>query len=72
MSADLTKQEFPVVLLHWVADDETSETPGRKRLQTKATFQRYVKPTWQPKLSEFCTTLTGIQQVSLPLLSTDE
>lgn len=37
-----------------------------KRLQRIDTFHTYIKPTWQPVLSEFCTTLTGITQVSFP------
>lgn len=27
-------------------------------------FRRFVKPTWRPKLTQFCTDLTGITQVS--------
>jgi hypothetical protein len=35
-----------------------------RRLHIIDTFHTYVRPTWRPKLSEFCTSLTGIQQVS--------
>jgi hypothetical protein len=31
-------------------------------------FHSYVKPTWRPALSTFCTSLTGISQVSLSRL----
>jgi len=34
-----------------------------RRLHIIDTFHTYVRPTWRPKLSEFCTSLTGIQQV---------
>ena len=27
-------------------------------------FRRFVRPTWRPKLSKYCTDLTGITQVS--------
>jgi len=30
-------------------------------------FHSYVRPTWRPDLSTFCTTLTGITQVSGPV-----
>ena len=31
--------------------------------EVKATFHRYVRPVRSPKLSQFCTSLTGIEQV---------
>lgn len=34
-----------------------------RRLHIIDTFHTYVRPTWRPQLSEFCTSLTGIQQV---------
>ncbi|EPQ31864.1 uncharacterized protein PFL1_00063 [Pseudozyma flocculosa PF-1] len=46
--------EFPVVLLQWNED--------RTALETKDTFQSYVRPVWRPKLSQFCKDLTGITQ----------
>jgi len=51
--------EWPVCLLKWVdkGPDGTANT-----LQKVAEFRSFVKPTWRPKLSEFCTTLTGITQ----------
>jgi inhibitor of KinA sporulation pathway (predicted exonuclease) len=33
-------------------------------LQKVAEFRSFVKPTWRPQLSPFCTALTGITQVS--------
>lgn len=66
-------QEFPVVLLQWTEDDsETSASrsdgPDTSPLRTRRltiidTFHTFVRPTWRPQLSEFCTSLTGIQQV---------
>jgi inhibitor of KinA sporulation pathway (predicted exonuclease) len=34
-------------------------------LQKVAEFRSFVKPTWRPKLSPFCISLTGITQVSV-------
>jgi hypothetical protein len=44
-------------------------SPRRKglkadRLVKVDTFHSYVRPTWQPILSDFCVNLTGITQVS--------
>lgn len=33
------------------------------------TFHSYVRPTWRPRLSDFCIGLTGITQVGLPSLA---
>ena len=43
--------EFPTVILN------------TKTLQPEGEFHHYVKPTVNPKLTAFCTELTGIQQV---------
>jgi len=43
--------EFPIV----VVDAKTFEITTE--------FHRYVRPVWNPKLTNFCTDLTGIQQV---------
>lgn len=51
-------QEFPVVLLQW----EEDEDGGRGKLVTVDTFHTYVRPTWRPVLSDFCSSLTGITQ----------
>jgi hypothetical protein len=54
-------QEWPVCLLKWV-DKGVNGMAGT--LQKVAEFRSFVKPTWRPKLSPFCTSLTGITQVS--------
>lgn len=55
-------QEWPVVLLKWTDKD----AEGRARtLEVVDEFRSYVKPIWRPKLSEFCTSLTGITQVRI-------
>ncbi|KAH7107418.1 hypothetical protein BKA62DRAFT_683333 [Auriculariales sp. MPI-PUGE-AT-0066] len=49
--------EWPVVLLGW------QDTPqGTRELSVLDEFRSYVRPTFRPKLSEFCTQLTGITQ----------
>lgn len=52
--------EFPVVLLRWEMGHE-----GEWGLIEVDEFQTFVKPTWRPILSTFCTELTGITQVRL-------
>ncbi|GMK55907.1 hypothetical protein CspeluHIS016_0209630 [Cutaneotrichosporon spelunceum] len=57
--------EFPVVLMGWI--QEWEEGPdgrpcARKEIVHIDTFHSYVRPTWRPQLSDFCTNLTGIQQ----------
>lgn len=49
-------QEWPVCLLGW-----RDKTGGI--LDIISEFRTFVKPTWKPELSEFCTRLTGITQV---------
>jgi len=77
--------EWPVILLQWrqipststshsdpttSEDTEESTTEGGEwRLEKVAEFHSYVKPTWNPILSQFCTELTGITQVRLLLFS---
>ncbi|KAF5331161.1 hypothetical protein D9619_005972 [Psilocybe cf. subviscida] len=51
--------EFPVSLLEWT--DRTEETTASV-LKVKDEFKSFVKPTWRPTLSDFCTQLTGIRQ----------
>ncbi|CAE6524724.1 unnamed protein product [Rhizoctonia solani] len=54
--------EWPVVLLKW--SDRDAE--GRaSTLEVVDEFRSYVKPIWRPKLSDFCTSLTGISQASI-------
>ncbi|KAK8849620.1 hypothetical protein IAR55_004955 [Kwoniella newhampshirensis] len=50
--------EFPVVLLRWSEPDQD----GKKRLEKIDSFRSYVRPTWRPNLTDFCTSLTGITQ----------
>lgn len=60
-------QEFPVVLLKWADRDATT---GHARTLVKVDeFRSYVRPTWRPALTDFCTALTGITQVRLSLVS---
>ncbi|KAF9792345.1 ribonuclease H-like domain-containing protein [Thelephora terrestris] len=47
--------EWPVCLLGW--RDKTNGI-----LDIVSEFRTFVKPTWRPQLSEFCTRLTGITQ----------
>lgn len=62
------------MLMQWVYDVETEDESepafiARRRRRVNArlahvdTFHSYVRPTWRPQLSTFCTNLTGIQQV---------
>ncbi|KLT39607.1 hypothetical protein CC85DRAFT_250908 [Cutaneotrichosporon oleaginosum] len=58
--------EFPVVLMSWTCEWGEG-TDGRRRATNARiahidTFHAYVRPTWRPMLSNFCTNLTGIQQ----------
>jgi 3'-5' exoribonuclease 1 len=54
--ANYIHQEWPVCLLGW-----RDKTKGI--LDIISEFRTFVKPTWRPELSEFCTRLTGITQV---------
>lgn len=46
------------------SDTASTSSSSRKRLKRVDTFHSYVRPTWRPELGEFCTSLTGITQVS--------
>lgn len=52
--------EFPVTIVH---------TPTARKLDT---FHHYVRPTYHPKLTAFCTQLTGITQDKVDSGSTIE
>ncbi|KIY65042.1 hypothetical protein CYLTODRAFT_424693 [Cylindrobasidium torrendii FP15055 ss-10] len=55
--------EFPIVLARW--EDKMASGPSRghaKKLSIVAEFHTFVRPTWRPKLTPFCTELTGITQ----------
>lgn len=54
--------EFPVALLKW--EDKTSDGTA-SQLAIVDEFRSFVKPTWKPILSEYCTTLTGITQTQI-------
>lgn len=62
-AVDKTMSEAEVETL--LLEDEIQEPkwPGNRRLVIKDTFHSYVRPVWQPKLTTFCTSLTGISQV---------
>lgn len=51
-----------MVLLEW-ADMESQIDRKASQLSKVAEFRSYVRPTWRPQLSAFCTALTGINQV---------
>ena len=55
-------QEWPVCLLKWI---DKGSNGMASTLQKVAEFRSFVKPTWRPKLTPFCTSLTGITQVSV-------
>ncbi|RPD65915.1 hypothetical protein L226DRAFT_608848 [Lentinus tigrinus ALCF2SS1-7] len=51
--------EWPVCLLRW----RDKNARGKARvLEVVDEFRSFVRPTWRPQLSPFCTTLTGITQ----------
>lgn len=52
-------QEWPVCLLMW----KDKQNGMASRLDVVDEFRSFVKPTWRPLLSAFCTQLTGITQV---------
>jgi 3'-5' exoribonuclease 1 len=51
--------EWPVCLLKWTGRWDNGMVGP---LQKVAEFRSFVKPTWRPELSSFCTSLTGITQ----------
>jgi len=54
--ADRGSQEWPVCLLRW-------KDKANGILDVASGFRTFVRPTWRPELTEFCTRLTGITQV---------
>ncbi|KAF8333976.1 ribonuclease H-like domain-containing protein [Cantharellus anzutake] len=54
--------EWPVILLRW--NDQTEDGRASSLVQV-AEFRSYVRPTWRPQLSTFCTDLTGITQADI-------
>ncbi|KAG1826779.1 ribonuclease H-like domain-containing protein [Suillus subaureus] len=52
--------EWPVCLMRW---KDKSDQGKACQLEIVDEFRSFVKPTWRPQLSQFCTDLTGITQV---------
>ncbi|KAJ6513888.1 ribonuclease H-like domain-containing protein [Mycena vitilis] len=50
--------EFPVCLMRWKDRDGGNAS----QLEVTNEFRSFVKPSWRPNLSSFCTELTGITQ----------
>lgn len=55
--------EWPVILMKWEDRDETTGTASKLVIVDE--FTSFVRPTWRPQLSEFCTSLTGITQADI-------
>ncbi|KAI8998834.1 ribonuclease H-like domain-containing protein [Trametes punicea] len=51
--------EWPVVLLRWRDKDFKGKA---RELEVVDEFRSFVRPTWRPQLSPFCSALTGITQ----------
>ncbi|KAJ3535068.1 hypothetical protein NMY22_g6655 [Coprinellus aureogranulatus] len=51
--------EFPVCLMKW---KDKGEDALASQLEIVDEFRTFVRPTWRPTLTEFCTELTGISQ----------
>ncbi|KAI0736879.1 ribonuclease H-like domain-containing protein [Fomitopsis betulina] len=51
--------EWPVCLLRW---KDKHEGGLAECLEVVSEFRSFVKPTWKPRLSEFCKQLTGVTQ----------
>lgn len=54
--------EWPVCLLLWKDKDHNGLA---KELEVVDEYRSFVKPTWRPQLSAFCTNLTGITQAQV-------
>ncbi|KAL4074498.1 ribonuclease H-like domain-containing protein [Scleroderma yunnanense] len=59
--------EWPVCLLRW---KDRSPKGMANHLEIADEFRSFVKPTWRPQLSQFCTDLTGITQAQVNLAPT--
>ncbi|KAH9842902.1 ribonuclease H-like domain-containing protein [Rhodofomes roseus] len=51
--------EWPVCILRWKDKDNDGFA---ENLEVVSEFRSFVRPTWRPRLSDFCTQLTGITQ----------
>jgi len=67
LTAFLSRQEFPICLMKWQDRDRHMKASN---LQVVDEFRSFVRPSWRPILSSFCTELTGITQVCLVSRST--
>ncbi|KAF9246588.1 ribonuclease H-like domain-containing protein [Melanogaster broomeanus] len=54
--------EWPVCLLRW---KDKSPKGKASQLEIVDEFRSFVRPTWRPQLSQFCTDLTGITQAQV-------
>lgn len=54
--------EWPVCLMRW---KDKSDQGKACQLEIVDEFRSFVKPTWRPQLSQFCTDLTGITQAQV-------
>ncbi|KAG1756283.1 ribonuclease H-like domain-containing protein [Suillus paluster] len=54
--------EWPVCLMRW---KDKSNLGKACQLEIVDEFRSFVKPTWRPQLSQFCTELTGITQAQV-------
>ncbi|KAH7889768.1 ribonuclease H-like domain-containing protein [Phlebopus sp. FC_14] len=59
--------EWPVCLLRW---KNTSAKAQTSQLEVVDEFRSFVKPTWRPQLSPFCSDLTGITQAQVAVAPT--
>ncbi|KAG8879212.1 hypothetical protein FRB97_001879 [Tulasnella sp. 331] len=60
--------EWPVLLMRWVDEDTPNGT--EQKLVIVDDFRSYVRPTWRPQLTDFCKSLTGINQVDINVAPT--
>ncbi|KAF5368319.1 hypothetical protein D9758_002177 [Tetrapyrgos nigripes] len=56
--------EFPVILMRWKDKDSSGKA---SELVVVDQFHSFIRPTWKPKLTEFCTKLTGITQYQVDI-----
>lgn len=61
----LRNQEFPICLMKW---KDRTDAQNASELEVVDEFRTFVKPSWRPTLSNFCTELTGITQVRLDIV----
>ncbi|KAH7930852.1 hypothetical protein BV22DRAFT_975033, partial [Leucogyrophana mollusca] len=59
--------EWPVCLMRW---SDRSPKGKASELEIVDEFRSFVRPTWRPQLSQFCTELTGITQAQVSVAPT--